>query len=424
MPRAHPLPCRADAPASRPACRPARRRRPAARAASRRPGRSTRRRSRGRLARELRGTSAFRARYVRDVVDLGHRATRCSPARERRARSRPRSRSSTRPRPRCCASAPTRAWSTTVAGDGLARRRRRGGAATSTCAAAATRRWTRERWSAWPAALARSRRGVVRGRRRRARRRERCSTRRRGSDRAPASPTTATSAGVLSAVAVSRGFARDGSPAGEAARRAGRRPARRGRPRRRAQRDGRDRRARHRARGVESPPMARLIAPGHERPSDNFVAEMLLKGLGARFGAAGTTPAGAGVVRARARPLRRASRASSTARASRAPTARPRARSCGCWSACTARRSRAPSGLAGGGRAHGHASAGACAAPPRAGRCRAKTGTLSDVCALAGCCTTTGGRTVAFAFLMNRRELFGARRAQDRMTAAIARLDG
>ena len=35
-------------------------------------------------------------------------------------------------------------------------------------------------------------------------------------------------------------------------------------------------------------------------------------------------------------------------------------------------------------------------------RCRAKTGTLRDVSALAGFCDTTGGERVAFAFLMNR----------------------
>jgi D-alanyl-D-alanine carboxypeptidase/D-alanyl-D-alanine-endopeptidase (penicillin-binding protein 4) len=60
---------------------------------------------------------------------------------------------------------------------------------------------------------------------------------------------------------------------------------------------------------------------------------------------------------------------------------------------------------------------------PAQDRCRVKTGTLVDVSALAGLCDTTGGRTIAFAFLMNRAWLFSARRAQDRMTAAIARLE-
>src|SRR5436305_8979274 len=48
---------------------------------------------------------------------------------------------------------------------------------------------------------------------------------------------------------------------------------------------------------VKSPSMARLIQLTNT-PSDNYLAEMLLKGLGARFGVSGTTSAGAAVVRA------------------------------------------------------------------------------------------------------------------------------
>ena len=47
---------------------------------------------------------------------------------------------------------------------------------------------------------------------------------------------------------------------------------------------------------VQSPPMATLIRLTNT-PSDNYFAEMLLKGLGARFGGAGTTAAGVSVVR-------------------------------------------------------------------------------------------------------------------------------
>src|SRR5215217_9264598 len=54
-------------------------------------------------------------------------------------------------------------------------------------------------------------------------------------------------------------------------------------------------------------------------------------------------------------------------------------------------------------------------------RCRAKTGTLRDVSALAGYCTTRSGRDVAFAFLMNYVSPYGARILQDRMTDALAR---
>jgi D-alanyl-D-alanine carboxypeptidase/D-alanyl-D-alanine-endopeptidase (penicillin-binding protein 4) len=56
-------------------------------------------------------------------------------------------------------------------------------------------------------------------------------------------------------------------------------------------------------------------------------------------------------------------------------------------------------------------------------RCHAKTGTLHDVSTLAGYCTTTGGRRVAFAFMMNATTVWKAHPLQDRMTAALAGLD-
>ena len=60
---------------------------------------------------------------------------------------------------------------------------------------------------------------------------------------------------------------------------------------------------------------------------------------------------------------------------------------------------------------------------PAQGRCRVKTGTIIAVSNLAGVCTTTGGEVVAFAWLMNGVNTFGARRIQDRMTALLARYD-
>jgi len=56
--------------------------------------------------------------------------------------------------------------------------------------------------------------------------------------------------------------------------------------------------------------------------------------------------------------------------------------------------------------------------------CRAKTGTLSNVSALAGYCETRRGRKIAFAFLMNSVYPWTARRIQDRMTDALARYTG
>ena len=57
-------------------------------------------------------------------------------------------------------------------------------------------------------------------------------------------------------------------------------------------------------------------------------------------------------------------------------------------------------------------------------RCRAKTGTISGVSALSGYCATRGGRTVVFSFLMNGVNVYGARALQDRMANAIARWGG
>ena len=54
------------------------------------------------------------------------------------------------------------------------------------------------------------------------------------------------------------------------------------------------------------------------------------------------------------------------------------------------------------------------------GNCATKTGTLSDVSALSGYCQA-GGHTIAFSMLMNSVNVDAARRAQDRIAAAIAR---
>jgi D-alanyl-D-alanine carboxypeptidase/D-alanyl-D-alanine-endopeptidase (penicillin-binding protein 4) len=53
-------------------------------------------------------------------------------------------------------------------------------------------------------------------------------------------------------------------------------------------------------------------------------------------------------------------------------------------------------------------------------RCHAKTGTLSNVSNLAGYCDAAGGHRIAFAFLMNRVDVFWAHVHQDRMAAALA----
>jgi D-alanyl-D-alanine carboxypeptidase/D-alanyl-D-alanine-endopeptidase (penicillin-binding protein 4) len=55
------------------------------------------------------------------------------------------------------------------------------------------------------------------------------------------------------------------------------------------------------------------------------------------------------------------------------------------------------------------------------GRCRAKTGTINGVSALAGYCTTVSGRDLAFAILQNGSSPWSARAFQDRFVAQLAR---
>jgi D-alanyl-D-alanine carboxypeptidase/D-alanyl-D-alanine-endopeptidase (penicillin-binding protein 4) len=55
------------------------------------------------------------------------------------------------------------------------------------------------------------------------------------------------------------------------------------------------------------------------------------------------------------------------------------------------------------------------------GHCRGKTGTISGVSALSGYCTTRSGRTLVFSFLMNGSDVYSARAIQDRMAQVLAR---
>ena len=54
--------------------------------------------------------------------------------------------------------------------------------------------------------------------------------------------------------------------------------------------------------------------------------------------------------------------------------------------------------------------------------CHAKTGTLSNVSALSGICTTLGGHQVAFSILQNQTVPYQAHVIQDKIATAIARL--
>jgi len=170
---------------------------------------------------------------------------------------------------------------------------------------------------------------------------------------------------------------------------------------------------------VGSPTTATLIRLTNQ-PSDNYFAEMLLKGLGARFGGAGSTRAGAAVVRARAASLGVHPTVTDGSGLSRADRSSPSQlvtllRRLATDSAFTG--SLAVAGRSGTlARRMGGTSA--------AGRCRGKTGTLHDVSNLVGYCRAPNGHVLVFAWLMNGINPAYAHGLQDGMTVALARYRG
>jgi D-alanyl-D-alanine carboxypeptidase/D-alanyl-D-alanine-endopeptidase (penicillin-binding protein 4) len=153
------------------------------------------------------------------------------------------------------------------------------------------------------------------------------------------------------------------------------------------------------------------------QPSDNFIAEMLVKVLGANSGAGGTTAAGTAVIRQELTAFGIAPQVVDGSGLSRDDRTSPR----DVVALLTALDGDA-------------AFAGSLPIAGRNGtlstrmrgtvaqdRCRAKTGTLRDASALAGYCTTTAGGAVAFAYLMNGVTPWRARILQDRMTVALTK---
>jgi D-alanyl-D-alanine carboxypeptidase/D-alanyl-D-alanine-endopeptidase (penicillin-binding protein 4) len=173
---------------------------------------------------------------------------------------------------------------------------------------------------------------------------------------------------------------------------------------------------------IDSPPMSTLVRLT-ALPSDDFFAEMLLKALGARFGGAGTTAAGAAVVSqflatlhldpaiADGSGLSRADRTSPidvvTLLRDLSADSDPSLHASG----ETLEQSLPVVSESGTLEFRMHASA-------ASGHCSAKTGTLSNASDLAGWCNGT----YAFAFLMNHVDVTAAEEAQDTMTIALAKL--
>jgi D-alanyl-D-alanine carboxypeptidase/D-alanyl-D-alanine-endopeptidase (penicillin-binding protein 4) len=173
---------------------------------------------------------------------------------------------------------------------------------------------------------------------------------------------------------------------------------------------------------VSSPPMRDLIRLTNV-PSDNFLAEMLVKNLGAAFGGAGTTAAGVGVVKGQLSELGLTPQVVDGSGLSRSDRTTPRQvvhlleAMHGQEVAGAFEGSLAVAGRTGTIRRRMRGTA-------AQDRCRAKTGTLIGVSALAGLCESAGGHTIAFAMLMSRTSLARAHGVQDRVAAAIARYDG
>ncbi|HWI72072.1 MAG TPA: D-alanyl-D-alanine carboxypeptidase/D-alanyl-D-alanine-endopeptidase [Baekduia sp.] len=158
-------------------------------------------------------------------------------------------------------------------------------------------------------------------------------------------------------------------------------------------------------------------------PSENYYAEMLAKALGARYGAGGTTSAGLAVARTQLSAfgihpkLVDGSGLSRADRTTARQVVRLLERMDGQDTAATWRASLPIAGQSGTLKTRMRGTA-------AAGRCSAKTGTLIGVSALSGYCTTTGGVKVAFSFIENQVCNYCAKKVEDRMVSAIARLEG
>jgi D-alanyl-D-alanine carboxypeptidase/D-alanyl-D-alanine-endopeptidase (penicillin-binding protein 4) len=170
---------------------------------------------------------------------------------------------------------------------------------------------------------------------------------------------------------------------------------------------------------VNSPPMSVLLKL-MDVPSDDFFAEMLTKQLGTRFGSAGSTVAGAAVIRSVVAGLGVEPAIVDGSGLSRQDRSSPeqvvdllRA----VWGTALGPVLRASLPLVG---VNGSARGIAVGSAAR-GRCLAKTGTLDYVSNLAGYCHSRDGHTLAFALFVDGPSNSRAFVLIGRMVAAIAR---
>ena len=170
---------------------------------------------------------------------------------------------------------------------------------------------------------------------------------------------------------------------------------------------------------VRSPSLDRIVNTT-DVYSDNFFAETLIKLLGARFGGAGSTAAGASVVARFARQHGSGVHAVDGSGLTRSGRASP-SQVVGLLQSMRSTavgddfiRDLALAGREGtvASRMHG---------TPADGRCRTKTGTLTGVSNLSGYCFNRDGKTMVFSVLMaGVRDLGLAHAEQDRIAGAVA----
>ncbi|MFZ1925384.1 MAG: D-alanyl-D-alanine carboxypeptidase/D-alanyl-D-alanine-endopeptidase [Solirubrobacteraceae bacterium] len=156
-------------------------------------------------------------------------------------------------------------------------------------------------------------------------------------------------------------------------------------------------------------------------PSDNYFAETLIKDIGARFGGAGTTAAGAAVVRStiakdfglhpylidgsglshsdHTTPKQMVELLTALAHSPLGTTLRDDLAVAGQTGTLSERMRHTPA----------------------SGRCQAKTGTLNGVSNLAGYCESEGGDILAFTFFNDGIETYEAHTIQDNMAITLAR---
>jgi serine-type D-Ala-D-Ala carboxypeptidase/endopeptidase (penicillin-binding protein 4) len=170
--------------------------------------------------------------------------------------------------------------------------------------------------------------------------------------------------------------------------------------------------------GVSSPTISQLLALTLP-PSDNFFAETLLKDLGARFGGAGTTAAGAKVMRETLAELGVHPRVVDGSGLSEEDRTYP-------YEVVTLLNEIAHTELGtilrGDLAVAGHTGtlSERMRGTPAAGNCQAKTGTLTGVSNLAGYCRAADGDELAFAFFNDGIPTDAAHALQDNMAITLA----